>query len=65
MTTPSRRPQPRWMKTVATEALLCPRSELGNKDGHLGVTFSEKGLFSWFLVTDFIPNCKMKQNIHR
>ena len=53
------------MKTVATEALLCPRSELGNKDGHLGVTFSEKGFFSWFLVTDFIPNCKMKQNIHR
>ena len=46
------------MKTIATEALLCPRSELGNKDGCLGVTFSEKGFFPGSLSLTSSPTAK-------
>ena len=37
----------------------------GEQGWLFGGHFFRKGIFSWFLVTDFIPNCKMKQNIHR
>ena len=58
VTMPSRRPQPRQMKTIATEGLSYSRSEMGNKDGHVGGHFLRKGCFSGSLSLISSPTAK-------